>query len=147
LAKKRSIDWIIQLLKNVGYIKWMGYYPETGIVEIVIAGRVAIDAPILEAMKKSSLILDGFFNSTAPEYIDSLGEFLSDVHEEHHVPEFVCTTLRLKHKELPPLESSDTEKLRRDPLEAEYVAAVCDSARSSCPADTDDQQGDEDDDE
>src|ERR671932_773271 len=104
MTKKRSFDWIIQLLKNVGYIKWMGYYPETGIVEIVIAGHVAIDTPILEAMKKSRL--------------------------------------RLKHKELPPLENSDTEKLRRDPLDAEYVAAVCDLARSSCPADTDDQQGD-----
>jgi len=143
MSKRRSFDWIIQLLKNVGYIKWMGYYPETGIVEIVIAGRVSIDAKILEAMKKSHLILDGFFNSTAPEFIDSLGDFLNDIHEEYHVPEFVCTTLRLKDKELPPLENSDTGELKRDPLDAEFIAAVRDSARSSSPVDTDDQQGDE----
>ena len=120
----------------------MGYYRETGIVEIVIPGRVAIDARILEAMKKSRLILDSFFNSTAPEYIDSLGEFLSDIHEEHHVPEFVCTTLRLKHKERPPLENSDTGALKREPLDAEFEAARCDAALSSCNINT---EGDEDD--
>jgi hypothetical protein len=97
--------------------------------------------------KKSRLILDSFFNSTAPEHIDSLGEFLNDIHEEHHVPEFVCTTLRLKHKERPPLENSDTGELKRDPLDAEFIASVRDSARSSSPVDTDDQQGDEDSDE
>ena len=145
--KKRSFNWIIELLKNVRYIKWMGYYPETGIVEIVIPGRVAIDAWILEAMKNSRLILDSFFNSTAPEYIGSLGEFLNDISEEHHVPEFVCTTLRLKHKELPPLENSNTGELKRDPLDAEFIAAVRDSARSSSPVDIDDQHGDEDADE
>jgi hypothetical protein len=136
---------IRELLKNVGYVKWMYYYVETGILEIVLAARVVITSRIIEGMEKSGLILESISLSVAPEFIDSLGDFLSDIQDEDDVPEFICTTMRFKDTELPPVENSDTGAPRRDPLDAEFVAMIRDSARSSCEADTDEQQGDGDD--
>jgi hypothetical protein len=137
---------IRELLKNAGYVKGMYYYRETGIIEIVLAGRVAINAQIIEGMNKSGLIVETTFNSIAPEFIGSLGDFLSDIQNEDDVPEFICTTMRIKDTELPPLENSGksgTEAPSRDPLHAEFVAAARDSASGSCEADTYDQQGDD----
>jgi hypothetical protein len=135
---------IRELLKNVGYVKGMYYYRETGIIEIVLAGRVAINAQITEGMKKSGLIVETTFNSIAPEFIGSLGDFQSDIQNEDDVPEFICTTMRIKDTELPPLENSgksDTGVPRRDPLDAEFVAAGFESSYSNCEVDTD--QGDD----
>jgi hypothetical protein len=97
-------------------------------------------------MKESGFILESISNSVAPEFIDCLHDFLSGIEEEDDVPEFICTTMRFKDTELPPLENSgksDIEALRMEPLEAEIVAATRDSACSGCKVDTDYHQGDD----
>jgi len=149
---KGPFSLIRELLKHGNCIKSIRQYGETGILEIVLAGKAVITAQLLEGMRESEYIPhDKFnFNSVDPVSIDSgsLGDFLSDIKNEDDVPEFVCTTLRFKDTKPPPLENSvegNTEELRMEPLKTELVAAGFESDCSSCGCDldTEDNQGDD----
>ena len=137
---------IRELLKYVDHIRSIHLYRETGIVEMVLAGRVIITAEIIEAMKKSGYILKIFYNSIDPELIDCMGDFQSDIQNEEDVPCYVRTTLLLKDTE-PPLENggkSDIQALITEPLKAEFEAMRRDEACSGCNVNTE-GEADEDD--
>ena len=138
---------IRELLKNGNY-KSIRDYPETGILEIELARKVVITPLFIEGMKESGYILQSVSNSVAPELIDCIADFLNDIEKEDDVPEFICTTMRFKDTNLPPLENSeksDIEALRMEPLKAELVAAGFESACSDCEVDTEGEGVDEDD--
>jgi hypothetical protein len=118
-------------------------YPESGIVEMVVDGQAIIHSQIIKGMQKSGYKLETFHTSTDPEYIGNLGDFLNDIEDEDDVPAFTRTKMRFKDTEPPPIENSNTGTPSRDPLHAEFVAAVRDSARGSCEAETYDQQVDD----
>ena len=103
---KRPFSLIRELSKYVDHIRSIHFYQHTGILEMVLGGRVVITAEIIEAMKKSGYILEIFYNSVDPESIDSgsLGDFLNDIQKEEDVPYYILTTLRFKDTE-PPLEN------------------------------------------
>jgi hypothetical protein len=93
------------------------YNKETGTVEFILSGHVVINSQIVQGIKDSDFILESIPNSVAPEFLDNLGEFLVEVENEDDVPEFICTTIRLKDTELPPLENggkSDMEIMTMD---------------------------------
>ena len=135
---------IRELLKYVDHIRSIHLYRRTGILEIVLAGRVVITAEIIAAMKKSGYILKILYLSVDPELIDSIGDFLSDIHNEEDVPYFIRTTLLLKDTE-PPLENggkSDIQALITEPLHAEFEAMGRDEACSSCNVNTGEDEDD-----
>ena len=132
---------IRELIKYVDHIRSIHLYRETGILEIVLAGRVFIPARITEGMRKSGYIYQGFYNSSDPEFIDSgiLADYLNGIKDEDDVPAFVCTNLLFKDTE-PPLENggkSDIQALITEPLRVEFEAMRRDAACSSCEVDTD----------
>jgi hypothetical protein len=136
---------IRELLKYVDHIKSIHLYRQTGILEMVLAGRVVITAEIIEAMKKSGYILKIFYNSVDPESIESgsLVDLLSEIEKEDDVPYYIRTTLLLKDTE-PPLENggkSDIQALLTEPLKTEFEAMRRDEACSGCNVNT---EGDED---
>jgi hypothetical protein len=142
---KGPFSLIRELLKYVDHISSFHLYRETGILKIVLAGRVVITAEIIEAMKKSGYVLKIFYNSVDPESIESggLGDFLSEIEEEDDVPYYICTTLLLKDTE-PSLENggkSDIQALIREPLKTEFEAMTRNEACSCCNVNT---KGDED---
>ena len=124
-------------------------YQQTGILEIVLSGQVAITPQIIEGMRKSGYILQSIFNSVDPESIDSgsLGDYeINKIEKEDDVPYFICTTLRFKDAYLPPLENSEKcniEALRMEPLKTELGAAGFETPCSDCEVDTDHHQGDD----
>ena len=135
-----------ELSKYVDHIRSIHFYQHTGILEMVLAGRVVITAEIIEAMKKSGYVLKIFYNSVDPESIESggLGDFLSEIEEEDDVPYYICTTLLLKDTE-PSLENggkSDIQALITEPIHAEFEAATRNAACSDCNINT---EGEEDD--
>jgi hypothetical protein len=106
---------------------------------MVLAGRVIINAEIIEAMKKSGYILKIFYNSLDPELIDCMGDFQSEIQNEEDVPDYIHTILLFKDTELPPLENSresDIQALITEPLKAELEAARLDAAANSYNANT-----------
>jgi hypothetical protein len=142
IKSKGPFAGIRELLKYGSYIKFY-HYPESGIVEMVVDGRVTIHAQIIEGMEETRYKLETFRPSTDPEYIDNLGDFLNDIEDEDDVPAFTRMKMRFKDLEPPPLENSNTGAQRREPLDAEFEAARRDAALSSCNVN---MEGDEDDD-
>jgi hypothetical protein len=136
---------IRELLRYAVFIEFIRY-PESGIVEMVLDGQAIVKAEIIKGMEKSGYKLENFHPSTAPEYIDKPGDFLSDIEDEDDVPEFVRIKMRFKDTEPPPVENSRKSYLAAlgtKTLQPEFEAAIRDSARSSCEADTDHHQGDD----
>jgi hypothetical protein len=108
---------IRELLKYARYIKY--YYRDTGILEMVLAGHVVINAQIIEGMKKSGYILESVSNSVALEFVDRSHDFPSGVKDEDDVPEFVSTTIRFKDT-LENGRKSDMKILTKDKQQDRY---------------------------
>ena len=138
---KGPFSLIRELLKHVDHIRSFHLYRVTGILEVVLAGRVIITDEIIEAIKESGYILKIFYNSVDSESIDSgsLVDYdLTEIEKEDHVPNFIHTTLLLKDTE-PPLENngkSDIQALITEPLKTEFEAMIRDEACSSCNVNT-----------
>jgi hypothetical protein len=142
---KGPVSLIRELLKYVNHIKSIQLYRETGILEIVLAGRVVITAEIIEAMRKSGYLLKIFYNSVDPESIESgsLGDFQSEIEKEEDVPYYMRTHLLLEDC-VPPLENggkSDIQALIAEPLKTEFEAMTRSESCSGCNVNT---EGDED---
>jgi hypothetical protein len=137
---------IRELLKYVDHIKSIHLYRQTGILEMVLAGRVVITAEIIEAMKKSGYILKIFYNSVDPESIESgsLGDSINEIEKEEDVPYYMLTTLLLKDTE-PPLENggkSDIQALITEPFKTEFEAMRRNEACSGCNVNTGEDEDD-----
>jgi hypothetical protein len=118
-----------ELLKYARYVKFY-HYPESGIVEMVVDGQAIIFAQIIEGMEKTGYILESIYPGVAPEFIDNLGDFQSEIEDEDDVPAFICVNMRFKDTELPPVENSRTSylaKLRTKTVQPEFEAAALDS--------------------
>jgi hypothetical protein len=142
---KGPLGLIRELLKYVDHIRSIHLYRRTGILEVVLAGRVVITDEMIEAMKESGYILKIFYNSVDPELIDSIGDFQSEIQNEDDVPDYMRTTLLLKDTQ-PPLENggkSDIQALIAEPIHAEFEALTRDAVCSGCNIN---REGDEDDD-
>jgi hypothetical protein len=143
---KGPLGLIRELLKYVDHIKSFHLYRTTGILEVVLAGRVVITAEMIEAMKESNYELKIFYNSVDPESIESgsLGDSINEIEKEEDVPYYMLTTLLLKDTE-PPLENggkSDIQALITEPFKTEFEAMRRNEACSGCNVNT---KGDEDD--
>ena len=144
---KGPFGLIRELLKHVDHIRSIHLYRTTGIVEVILAGRVVITAEIIEAMKKSGYVFKISHNSVDPESIDSgsLGDYeLYKIEKEDDVPYFIRTHLLLKDIE-PPLENggkSDIQALISEPLKTEFEAMIRDEACSSCNVNTKEDEED-----
>jgi hypothetical protein len=142
---KGPVSLIRELLKYVDHINSIHLYRETGILEIVLAGRVVITAEIIEAMRKSGYLLKIFYNSIDPESIESssLVDFQSEIEKEEDVPYYIRTHLLLEDT-VPRLENggkSDIQALIAEPLKTEFEAMTRNESCSSCNVNT---EGDED---
>jgi hypothetical protein len=142
---KGPLGLIRVLLMYVDHISSFHLYRETGIVEVVLGGRVVITAEMIEAMKESDYVLKAFYNSVDPESIDSgsLGDSINEIENEDEVPYYIRTHLLLEDK-VPSLENSgksDIDALIMEPLKTEFEAMTRDEACSSCNVNT---EGDED---
>ena len=86
-------------MKSICYI--------SGILEIILDGYAVVTSKFLEGMKKSGFVFESISNSIDPEFLEEdLHEFFTVKHEDN-VPTFVCTIIRFKDTELPPLENGD----------------------------------------
>jgi hypothetical protein len=101
---------IRELLKYTSNVKSIDYAHST--LEIALDGFVAVTSKFLEGMKKSGFVFKSISNSIDPEFLEGdLHEFIT-ANNEDDVPTFVCTTIRFRDAELPPLEhagKSDVE--------------------------------------
>jgi hypothetical protein len=143
---KGPLGLIRELLKYVDHISSFHLYRTTGILKVVLAGRVVITAEMIEAMKESDYVLKMVYNSVDPESIESgsLGDSINEIEEEDDVPYYICTTLLLEDK-VPPLENSgrsDIQALITEPLHAEFEAMRRDEASSSCNVNTGEDEDD-----
>ena len=144
---KGPFGLIRELLKYVDHIGPIHLYRKTGILEMVLGGRVVITDEIIEAMKESEYTFKIFYNSVDPESIESgsLGDYeINEIEKEDDVPNYICTTLLLKDTE-PPLENggkSDIEALITEPLKTEFEAMRRDEACSGCNVNTGEEEDD-----
>jgi hypothetical protein len=141
---KGPLSLIRELLKYVDHINSIHLYRETGILEVVLAGRVVITAEIIEAMKKSGYLLKIFYNSVDPESIESgsLGDFQSEIEKEEDVPYYIRTHLLLEDT-APRLENggkSDIQALIAEPLKTEFEAMTRNEACSGCNVNTEEDE-------
>jgi hypothetical protein len=137
---KGPLGLIRELLKYVDHISSFHLYRETGIVEVVLGGRVVITAEMIKAMKESDYVLKAFYNSVDPESIESggIGDSINEIQNEDDVPYYIHSTLLLEDK-VPPLENSgksDAEALIMEPLKAEFEAMTRNEACSCCNVNT-----------
>ena len=143
---KGPFGLIRELLKYGNHIQSIHFYRQTGILEMVLAGRVVIPIPeITEGMKKSGYLPKIFYNSVDLELTDIAGDLQSEMHDEEDVPGHIRTHLLLKDTE-PPLENSgksDIQALITEPLKAEFEAAMRDAACSNCEVKTEGEDEDD----
>jgi hypothetical protein len=103
-SKIGPFSLIRELLKYTPNVKSIYYAAD--ILEIILDGFAVVTSQFLEGMKKSGFVFESISNSIDPEFLsENLHQFISAKHEDD-VPTFVCTTIRFKDAELPPLENA-----------------------------------------
>jgi hypothetical protein len=102
-----------------------------GILEITLDGFAVVTSKFLEGMKKSGFVLENIRNSIDPEFVSQDLEGPLRMECQHDVPTFVCTIIRFKDTELPPIEDGGDRKCDNE------IIAVDEQARESKDEDVD----------
>ena len=96
---KGTFSLIRELLKYTPNVKSIDYVD--GFLEIALDGFVVVTSKFLNGMKKSGFVFESISNSIDPEFLDEI----ITANNEDDVPTFVCTIIRFRDTELPPLEN------------------------------------------